>query len=67
MLNYEEDITQENCQEHHLVDHEMDDVNISFILATSYYQHIDNSTDNDYCAHVYNTPSKPDSEFTSAL
>ena len=41
MLNYEEDITQENCQEHHLVDHEMDDVNIASITATAYEQRID--------------------------
>ena len=47
MLNYEGDITQESCQEHHLVDHEMDDVNIASITATAYDHHIDNRTDND--------------------
>ena len=67
MLNYEGDITQENRQGHHLVDHDMDDVNIASITATAYDHHIDNSTDNDYCAHVYTTPSNPDSDFASAL
>ena len=67
MLNYEGEITHENHQEYHLVDHEMDDVNISSITATEYDQHIENSTDNDYCAHVYNTPSNPDSESAPAL
>ena len=47
MLNYKGGITQSNSQEHHLVDHEMDDVNISFITATAYDHHIDNRTDND--------------------
>ena len=45
----------------------MDDVNIASIIATAYDQHIDNSIDNTYCDHVYNTPSKPDIEFESAL
>ena len=45
----------------------MDDVNIVSIKAAAYDQHIDNSTENTYCAHVYNTPSYPDSEFASAL
>ena len=67
MLNYEGGITQANFQEHHLVDHDMDDVNIASIKATSYYQHIYNSTDNAYCDHVYNTPSNPGSEFASSL
>ena len=61
MLNYKVEITQVNCQEHHLVDHDMDDVNILSITTTAYDQHIDNSTDNDYCDFVYNTPSNPDS------
>ena len=67
MLNYEGEITQETFQEHYLVDHKMDDVNIESITATTYDQHIDNITDNDYFAHVYNIPNNPDSEFTSAL
>ena len=67
MLKYEGEITKANNQEHHLVDHEMDDVNIASITATTHDQHIDNSTDNAYCARVYNTPSNPDSEFESAL
>ena len=67
MLNYKWDITQANCQEHHLVDHEMDDVNIESITATAYDHHIDNITDNAYCSQVYNTRSTPDSEFVSAL
>ena len=67
MLNYEGDITQESCQEHHLVDHEMDDVNIASITDTAYEQHLDNSTDNSYCDHVYNNPSNPGSELASAL
>ena len=46
MLNYEGEITHENHQEYHLVDHEMDDVNIASIKATTYDQHIDKSTDN---------------------
>ena len=46
MLNYKGEITQENCQEHHLVDHDMDDVNIASIIATAYEKHIDNSTYN---------------------
>ena len=62
MLNYEGEITQANCQEHHL-----DDVNISSIIATAYDQHIDNNTDNSYSDHVYNTPSNPGSEFESDL
>ena len=45
----------------------MDDVNIASIIATAYDQHIDNSIDNTYCDHVYNTPSKPDIEFASAM
>ena len=61
MLNYEGYIIQENFKEHHLLDHDMDDVNIASITATAYEQHIDNITDNSYCAHVYNTPSNPDS------
>ena len=56
MLNYEGEITQANCQEHHL-----DDVNIAYITATSYSQNTENSTDNAYCAIVYNTQSSPDS------
>ena len=67
MLNYEEEIAQENCQENHLVDHEMKDVNIASITATAYDQHIDNITDNAYFDHIYNTPSNPYSEFASAL
>ena len=66
MLNYEGEITQVNCQEHHLVDHDMDDVNIASITATAYDQHIDNITDNAYYDHVYNTQINPDSEFVSA-
>ena len=46
-LKYEGGITQSNCQEHHLVDHEMDGVNISSITGAAYDQHIDNSTDNN--------------------
>ena len=61
MLNYEGEITQANCQEHHLVDRDMDDVNIASITATSYEQHIYNITDNSYCAQVYNTTSNTDS------
>ena len=61
------EITQEKFQEHYLVDHEVDYVNISSITATAYDQHIDNSTNNAYCAHVYNTPSNPYSEFASAI
>ena len=49
------------------MDHEMDDVNVSSITATPYDQHIENITDNAYCAHVYNTPINPDSDFASAL
>ena len=45
----------------------MDDVNIASITTTTYDQHIDNSNDNYYCAHVYNIPSNPASEFASAL
>ena len=67
MLKYEGDITQENCQEHHLVDHEMDDVNIASITATAYNQNIDNITDNVYCVHFYNTTNNPDSEFALSL
>ena len=67
LLNYEGETTQENCQEHYLVDHEIDDVNIAPIIATAYDQNFDNSIDNAYCDHVYNTPSKPDIEFASAL
>ena len=47
MLNYEGEINKEYLQEHHLVDHEMDDVNISSITTTAYDQHIDNINDND--------------------
>ena len=67
MWNYEGEITQENHQEHHLVDHDMDDVNIASITATAYKNHIDNSTDNSYCYHFYNMPSNPVSEFVSAI
>ena len=67
MLNYKGEITQVNCQEHHLVDHDMDDVNIVSITATAYDHHIDNSTDNDYFDCVYNTPSNPDSLIVSYL
>ena len=67
MLNYKGDITQGNCQEHHLVDHDMDNLNIAFIKTTAYDQNIYNITDNAYCAHVYNTPCNPDSAFVSAL
>ena len=45
----------------------MDDVNIAIIIATAYEQHIDNSTDNAYCSHIYNMPSNPDSELVSAI
>ena len=67
MLNYKGDITQLNFQEHHLVDHDMDDVHIVSKAATAYDQHIDNITDNDYCYCIYNTPSNPDSLFVSDL
>ena len=67
MLNYEGEITHENRQEHHLVDHEMDDVIIASITATASGQHMDNITDNSYFAHLYNTPSNSDSDFASAL
>ena len=67
MLNYKGDITKVNCQEHHLVDHDMDDINSVSIKATAYDQHIDNSTDNDYCDCIYKTPSNPDSLFVSDL
>ena len=40
VLNYEGEITQANHQEHHLVDHELYDVNIASIIATAYDQHI---------------------------
>ena len=36
MLKYEGGTTQSNRQEHHLVDHDMDDVNIAYITATAY-------------------------------
>ena len=49
------------------MDHDTDDVNISSITATLYEQKTDNITDNNYCAHVYNAPSNPDSEFVSAI
>ena len=49
------------------MDHETDNVNIASITATAYDHHIENSNDNSYGAHSYNTPSNPDSEFTSAL
>ena len=45
----------------------MDDLKIASITTTAYDHHIENSTDNSYYAHVYNTPVKPDSEFASAL
>ena len=45
----------------------MDDVNIASITATAYENHIDNFTENAYCAHVYDMPSNPDSEFLSAI
>ena len=45
----------------------MDDLNIASITTTSYDKHTENSTDNAYCAHIYNTPSNPDREFVSAL
>ena len=45
----------------------MDDFNIASITTTAYDQYIDNITYNVYCAHVYNTPNNPDSEFASAL
>ena len=67
MLNYKGEITQINFQEHHLVDHDMDDVNIVSKAATAYDQHIYNITDNDYCYCIYNTPSNPDSLFVSDL
>ena len=67
MLNYKGGIKQENRQEHQLVDHEMDDVNISSITATTYENHIDSNNNNAYCDHVYNIPSNPDSEFASAI
>ena len=67
MLKCEGEITKENCQEHHLVDHETNYLNIASTTTTTYDQHIDNITDNAYCAHVYNTPSNPDSEFESDL
>ena len=66
-VNSEGDITQENHQEHHLVEHEMGDVDIASITSTAYDQHIDISTENSYCTHVYNNPSNPDSEFESDL
>ena len=31
MLNYKGEIIQSNCQENHLVDHDMDDLNIASI------------------------------------
>ena len=40
ILNYEGDITQENRQDHHLVDHDMNDVNIASITDTTYKKHI---------------------------
>ena len=67
MLNYEGDTNQAICQEHHLVDHEIDDVNIESIIAAEYDQNIDNRTDNSYCAHIYNNPSNPNSEFASEI
>ena len=45
----------------------MDDLNIASITATSYDHNIDNSANNSYCDHAYNTSSNPDSEFVSAL
>ena len=45
----------------------MDNLNIESIKTTAYYHNINNITDNYYCDHVYNTPSKSDSEFASAL
>ena len=50
MLNYKGVITQANCQEHHLVYHEMDDVNIASITANLYDQKIDNINYSAYCA-----------------
>ena len=67
ILNYEGEITQENLQEHHLVDHDMDDVNVASIRSTVYNKHIENRTGNSYCATVYNIPSNPDSEFVSDI
>ena len=67
MLNYKGAITQVNFQEHHLVDHDMDDVNIVSIRATAYDQHIDNITNNAYCDCVYKNPSNPHSLFVSDL
>ena len=46
MLNYKGDITQAICQEHHLADHDMDDVSIASITDTAYKNHIYNRTDN---------------------
>ena len=45
----------------------MDDVYIVSIKATNYEQHIDNGTDNDYCADVYNIRSKPNCKFASSI
>ena len=67
LLKYKGDITQVNYQEHHLLDHDMDDVNIVSISATAYKHHIDNSTASAYCAIVYKMPSKTDCEFVSAI
>ena len=67
MSNYKGEITQENCQDHHLVDHEIDDVNIASIKVTVYEKHIYKSTVNAYCAHIYNIPSDLDSKFAPAI
>ena len=61
------DITQLNCQKHHLVYHERYDVNIASITATAYDQHIENRTNNSYCAQVYILQVTHYSEFASAL
>ena len=67
MINYKGEITHEDFQEHHLVDHDMDDVTIASITATAYDQHIEKRTDNAYCDHVYKNPINPVSDFASAL
>ena len=45
----------------------MNDVNVASKTATANEKHIDNSTDNVYCAHVYNMLSNPDSELASDI
>ena len=67
MWNYEGGSLRKFCEEHHLVDYELDDINIYSITATACEQHIYKSTDNAYCAHAYNTPSNLHSEFASAF